>query len=96
MSKLNGFWSFAWDYTKQFVKDHWKGFLTGLIGGVACGSITGCGGMSQSDRQVSTSVWAIGVPGVAILRDTRVDPDNRGDNLNEQKQTNNLHVRPSF
>ena len=79
-------------YTLDFLKAHWKEFATGLVAGAAAGTLTGCGGMTQSDHEVSTSVWAIGVPGVAILRDTHVMPDNRGDSMKEASQTNMLHV----
>ena len=83
-------------YTLDYIKAHWREFLTGLIAGAAAGTLTGCGGMTQSDREVSTSVWAIGVPGVAILRDTHVMPDNRGDAANDATQTNVLTVEPKF
>ena len=66
-------------YTLDFVKKHWREFATGLVAGAAAGTLTGCGGLAQSDREVSTCVWAIGVPGIAILRDAHVAPDNRGD-----------------
>ena len=79
-------------YTLDYIKRHWKEFVTGLVAGAAAGSLTGCGGLAQSDHEVSTSVWAIGVPGVAILRDTRVSPDNRGDTVHDAEQTNKLTV----
>ena len=79
-------------YTLDYIKRHWREFVTGLIAGAAAGTLTGCGGMTQSDREVSTSVWAIGVPGVAILRDTHVMPDNKGDATHDATQTNLLHV----
>ena len=83
-------------YTLDYIKRHWREFLTGLIAGAAAGTLTGCGGMTQSDREVSTSVWAIGVPGVAILRDTHVMPDNKGEATHDATQTNVLTVEPKF
>lgn len=79
-------------YTLDYIKRHWREFVTGLIAGAAAGTLTGCGGMAQRDREVSTSVWAIGIPGVAILHDAHVMPDNRGDSMSEATQTNMLHV----
>ena len=79
-------------YTLDYIKRHWKEFVTGLVAGAAAGSLTGCGGLAQSDRQVSTSVWAIGVPGVAILRESHVEPDNSGDAIHDAEQTNKLTI----
>lgn len=79
-------------YTLDYIKKHWVEFLTGLLAGAAAGTLTGCGGLTQTDRGTTTSVWAIGVPGVAILRDSHVAPDNRGDATHDANQTNLLHV----
>ena len=83
-------------YTLDYIKRHWREFATGLLAGAAAGTLTGCGGMAQHDREVSTSVWAIGVPGVAILRDTHVMPDNRGDAAQDSTQLNVLSVEPKI
>ena len=83
-------------YTLGFVKAHWKEFITGLVGGIAATSLSGCAGMDQADHETSTTVWAIGVPGVAILRDTHVAPDNRGDSRNTATQVNTLDVEPKI
>lgn len=83
-------------YTLDFAKAHWKAFLTGLVGGITAGSLSGCAGMDQADHQTSTTVWAVGIPGVAILRDSRVQPDNRGDSANTATQVNTLDVEPKF
>ena len=84
----------VWQYTLGYVKAHWVEFISGLAAGLAAGTLAGCGGLTQSDRQVSTSVWAIGVPGVAILRDTRVDPDNKGNATHATSQINVIDVEP--
>ena len=86
----------VWQYVLGYVKAHWVEFISGLAAGLAAGTLAGCGGLAQSDRQVSTSVWAIGVPGVAILRDTRVSPDNKGDATHLATQTNLLDVEPKI
>ena len=56
--------------------------------------LAGCAGLDQADHQTSTTVWAIGVPGVAILRDSRVQPDNRGTSTTTATQVNTLDVEP--
>ena len=81
-------------YTLDFVKAHWKEFVGGLAGGLAAGTLTGCAGLDQADHQTSTTVWAVGVPGVAILRDSRVSPDNRGTSTTTATQVNTLDVEP--
>ena len=83
-------------YTLGFVKAHWKEFVTGLVGGIAATSLSGCAGMDQADHQTATTVWAVGIPGVAILRDTRIAPDNRGDSRNTATQVNTLDVEPKI
>ena len=60
--------------------------------GLAVGALTGCGGMAQSDHEVATTVWAVGIPGVAILHDTRINPDNRGTAQMDASQTNTVDV----
>ena len=82
-------------YTLDYILSHWKEFATGLLGGVLAGTMSGCGGLAQSDHTTSTSVWAIGIPGVAILHDTVVKPDNRGDDTTEARQENTAVFRPA-
>ena len=81
-------------YTLEFIKEHWKAFVTGLVGGITAGTLSGCAGLDQADHQTSTTVWAIGVPSVAILRDSRVQPDNRGTSTTTATQVNTLDVEP--
>lgn len=81
-------------YTLSFIAAHWKEFVGGLAGGLAAGTLTGCAGLDQADHQTSTTVWAVGVPGVAILRDSRVSPDNRGTSTTTATQVNTLDVEP--
>ena len=81
-------------YTLDFIKAHWKEFAAGLVGGIAVGTCSGCAGLDQADHQTSTTVWAIGVPGVAVLRDSRVQPDNRGTSSTTATQVNTLDVEP--
>ena len=83
-------------YTLEFIKEHWKAFVTGLIGGITAGTLSGCAGLDQADHQTTTTVWAVGVPGVAILRDSRVQPDNRGTSTTAATQVNTLDVEPKI
>lgn len=83
-------------YTLDFIKAHWKAFVTGLIGGITAGTLSGCAGLDQADHQTTTTVWAVGVPGVAILRDSRVQPDNRGTSTTTATQVNTLDIEPKI
>ena len=83
-------------YTLDFCKSHWKAFLGGLLGGLATGTFTGCAGLDQADHQTSTTVWAVGIPGIAVLRDTQVRPDNKGPSSTTATQVNTLDVEPKF
>ena len=94
--KLNEILKAVGRYSLDFAKAHWKEFLTGLLGGTAVYFCNGCAGLDQADHQTSTTVWAIGVPGVAILRDSRVQPDNRGTSTTTANQVNTLDVEPKI
>ncbi len=67
-----------------------------IIGGLAAGTLSGCGGMGQSDHGTRTTVWAIGIPGVAILHDTTVSPVNTDTSDNEAIQVNTIDIDPKF
>ena len=92
--KIN--WQKAWEITRDFVAPLVKPFIAALIG---CGVVTGlsgCSGLSQRDHEVSTSVWAVGIPGVAVIKQSTISPDNRGEKDNTAIQSNPVSVKPSF
>ena len=70
-----------------------KPILFAAIGGGVV-TLAGCAGLDQADHQTTTTVWAVGVPGVAVLRDSRVSPDNRGTSTTTATQVNTLDVEP--
>lgn len=96
MSKVKMLLRAVGKYTVGYVACHWKEFLTGLLGGIAAGTVAGCSGMSQSDHEVATSVWAIGIPGVAIMKQTSIAPQNVSDRDNTAGQSNPVTVAPSL
>ncbi len=96
MNKLKEIMKAVGRYTAGYVANHWKEFLTGLLGGLAASAATGCSGLSQRDHEVSTSVWAVGIPGVAIIKQSAISPDNRGEKDNTAIQSNPVSVKPSF
>ena len=56
--------------------------------------LSGCSGLSQRDHEVSTSVWAVGIPGVAVIKQSTISPDNRGEKDNTAIQSNPVSVSP--
>ena len=96
MNKLQIIGKAVVKYTLGYLREHWREFATGLIGGLAAGTLSGCGGMGQSDHGTRTTVWAIGVPGVAILHDTTVSPVNTDTSDNEAIQVNTIDIDPKF
>lgn len=56
----------------------------------------GCGSMTQRDHETTTSVWAIGVPGIAVIKQSTISPDNKGNAHNEAKQVNPITVSTSL
>ena len=96
MKKLKAIARAVAKYTIGYVFAHWKEYAAGLATGLAAGTLSGCGGLAQSDHKTSTTVWAVGIPGVAILHDATVMPDNRGDTANRTTQHNKADVEVEF
>ena len=92
--KIN--WQKAWEITRDFVAPLVKPFIAALIGGGVVTGLSGCSGLSQRDHEVSTSVWAVGIPGVAIIKQSAISPDNRGEKDNTAMQSNPVSVKPKL
>ena len=84
--KIN--WKKAWEITRDFVAPLVKPFVAALIGGGVVTGLSGCSGMSQRDHEVATSVWAVGIPGVAVIKQSTISPENLSEKDNTATQIN--------
>ena len=56
-------------------------------------TLLGCSSMQPSDKTQSISLLALGIPGVAVVTSTQQTADNKGDDMNDTKQTNPVSVK---
>ena len=76
---------------KQLWQAVWPVLLGALGGGIV--AVTGCSSMQPSDKTQSISLYALGIPGVAVVTSTQQTADNKGDDMNDAKQTNPVSVK---
>jgi len=58
--------------------------------------LSGCGGITQYDRPSSITAWAIGLPGVAIIKQSEVTPANTASGSNEAEEQQKVVVPVSL
>ena len=63
--------------------------------GSAAALCTGCSSLTPSAKTQTMSLYAIGVPGIAIVTQSHQNADNKGDDENSPKQTNPVTVKPT-
>ena len=56
-------------------------------------TLLGCSSMTPSDKTQSISLYALGIPGVAVVTSTQQTADNKGDDTNRTSQTNPTNVK---
>ena len=68
--------------------------LTARLAAIGAGSaiIAGCGSLAPVDKENRISVYAFGIPGVAVVTHTTQAADNRGDDDNKPTQVNELKI----
>ena len=92
MNKLKEIMKAVGRYTAGYVANHWKEFLTGLLGGLAASAATGCSSFVPSDKTQTMGVYALGIPGIAVITQSRQDADNKGSDENRPVQANPVTV----
>ena len=81
---------------KELGKKLWQAVwpvIAGAITGGGIVAVTGCSSMQPSDKTQSISLYALGIPGVAVVTSTQQTADNKGDDTNDAKQTNPVSVK---
>ena len=60
--------------------------------GAGAATLVGCSSLTPSNKMQSMGVYAIGIPGIAIITSSTQQADNAGDDQNEPKQANPVTV----
>ena len=80
---------------KELGKQLWgavKPVLLGAIGGGLVAVSSGCSALTPSAKTQTMSLYAIGIPGIAIVTQSTQDADNKGDDENAPTQANPVSV----
>ena len=57
--------------------------------------LAGCSALTPSAKTQTMSLYAIGIPGIAVITHSTQDADNRGDDDNTPSQANPVTVKAS-
>ena len=81
---------------KELGKQLWDAVKPVLLGAIGGGlvAVTGSGGsaLTPSAKTQTMSLYAIGIPGIAIVTQSTQDADNKGDDENRPTQANPVSV----
>ena len=82
-----------WPALMRQLWDAVKPVLLGAIGGgLVAVTGSGCSALTPSAKTQTMSLYAIGIPGVAVVTHSTQDADNKGDDENRQTQANPVSV----
>ena len=82
--KLKINWKALWEALKPV--------LLAAIGGGLVAVSSGCSSMTPSSKTQSMSLYAIGIPGIAVVSQSEQTADNKGDDENKPAQVNPVTV----
>ena len=80
---------------KELGKQLWnavKPVFLGAIGGGVIALTDGCSALTPSAKSQSMSLYAVGIPGIAVVTKSEQIADNKGDDENKPVQTNPVTV----
>ena len=81
---------------KELGKQLWNAVKPVLLGAIGGGLVavtgSGCSSLTPSAKTQTMSLYAIGIPGVAVVTHSTQDADNKGDDENKPTQTNPVRV----
>ena len=69
-----------------------KPVLLGAVGGGVIALTDGCSALTPSAKTQSMSLYAIGIPGIAVVTQSEQTADNTGDDDNTPVQANPVSV----
>ena len=81
---------------KEMGKQLWNAVKPVLLGAIGGGLVAvtggGCSALTPSAKTQTMSLYAIGIPGIAVVTQSTQDADNRGDDENKPTQANPVSV----
>ena len=80
---------------KELGKQLWnavKPVLLGALGGGLVAVSSGCSALTPSAKTQTMSLYAIGIPGIAVVTHSTQDADTKGDDANRPTQANPVSV----
>ena len=81
---------------KELGKQLWNAVKPVLLGAIGGGLVavtwSGCSALTPSAKTQTMSLYAIGIPGVAVVTHSTQDADNKGDDENRPTQANPVSV----
>ena len=80
---------------KELGKQLWNAVKPVLLAAIGGGVVTladGCSSLTPSAKTQSMSLYAIGIPGIAIVTRSEQTADNKGDDDNKPVQANPVSV----
>ena len=81
---------------KELGKQLWDAVRPVRLGAVGGGLVavagSGCSALTPSAKTQTMSLYAIGIPGVAVVTHSTQDADNKGDDENRPTQANPVSV----
>ena len=82
-----------WPALMRQLWDAVKPVLLGAIGGgLVAVTGSGCSALTPSAKTQTMSLYAIGIPGIAVVTPSTQDADNKGDDENKPTQANPISV----
>ena len=80
---------------KVLGKQVWEALKPVLLAAIGGGVVTladGCSSLTPSAKTQSMSLYAIGIPGIAVVTQSEQTADNKGDDENKPVQANPVSV----
>ena len=80
---------------KALGKQVWEALKPVLLAAIGGGVVTladGCSSLTPSAKTQSMSLYAIGIPGIAVVTQSEQTADNKGDDDNKPVQVNPVTV----
>ena len=80
---------------KKLGKQLWAAVKPVLLAAIGGGVVTladGCSSLTPSAKTQSMSLYAIGIPGIAVVTQSEQTADNKGDDDNKPVQVNPVSV----
>ena len=82
---------------KELGKQLWDAVKPVLLGAIGGGLVavtgSGCSALTPSAKTQTMSLYAIGIPGIAVVTQSTQNADNAGDDDNKPVQANPVTVR---